>query len=116
MGVYQVIRWALLVCGGLMVLGGVVALSLGAVFAGAALWLIVAGGILVIAVVLERTRYRSEAAERTSETAGPGGGETAAVEARFRPTDEVFVDPTSHRRMRVLVDTRTGERRYVAEA
>jgi hypothetical protein len=115
-GIYQVIRWALLVCGGLMLLGGVVTLSLGTAFAGAALWLIVTGGILVIAMALERTRYRSEAAERTSETAGPGGGESTPVEARFRPTDEVFVDPTSHRRMRVLVDPRTGERRYVAEA
>jgi len=116
MGVYQVVRWALLVCGALMVLGGVVTLSLGAAFAGSALWLIATGGILVIVAALERTRYRSEAAERTSDTAGPGGGETAPVEARFRPTDEVFVDPTSQRRMRVLVDPRTGERRYVAEA
>jgi hypothetical protein len=116
MGVYQLIRWALLACGGLMVLGGIVTLTLGAAFAGAALWLIATGGILLIVAALERTRYRSEAAERTNEGAGPGGGETAAVEARFRPTDEVFVDPTSHRRMRVLVDARTGERRYVAEA
>jgi predicted lipid-binding transport protein (Tim44 family) len=116
MGIYQVIRWALLVCGGLMLLGGVVALSLGSAFAGGALWLIATGGILVIVAALERTRYRSEAAERSSDTAGPGGGETAPVEARFRPTDEVFVDPTSQRRMRVLVDPRTGERRYVAEA
>jgi predicted lipid-binding transport protein (Tim44 family) len=116
MGVYQVIRWALVVCGGLMLLGGLVTLTLGLAFAGAALWSIAVGGVLVIVAALERTRYRSEAAERTSETAGPGGGETAAVEPRFRPTDEVFVDPTSHRRMRVLVDPRTGERRYIAEA
>jgi hypothetical protein len=116
MGVYQVIRWALLVCGGLMLVGGIVTLTLGSAFAGGALWLIATGGFLVVVAALERTRYRSEAAERTSAAAGPGGGETAPVEARFRPTDEVFVDPTSNRRMRVLVDPRTGERRYVAEA
>ena len=38
-----------------------------------------------------------------------------ALEPRFRPTAEVFVDPTTGHRMRVLVDPRTGERRYVAE-
>jgi hypothetical protein len=32
------------------------------------------------------------------------------------PTTELFVDPTSHRLMRVYVDSRTGERRYKAEA
>jgi hypothetical protein len=37
------------------------------------------------------------------------------VEPRFRPTPEVFVDPTTATRMRVLVDPRTGERRYVAD-
>ena len=118
MGVYQIIRWAVLVCGGLLLVAGIGALTLGPAVAGTALWLIATGGILVIVAALERTRYRSEAAERTNESAGPGGGETAGVgvEPRFQPTEEVFVDPTSHRRMRVLVDPRTGERRYVAEA
>jgi hypothetical protein len=30
-------------------------------------------------------------------------------------TEETFLDPTSRIRMRVFVDPRTGERRYVAE-
>jgi hypothetical protein len=30
-------------------------------------------------------------------------------------TSEVFIDPTSGHRMRVVVDPASGERRYVAE-
>ncbi|HEY7024796.1 MAG TPA: hypothetical protein VH371_07545 [Candidatus Limnocylindrales bacterium] len=78
-------------------------------------WLIVSGAVLVVAVIIERSRYRSQAAERTHMTPGPGGGEPGPVDSRFRPTDEVFVDPTSNRRMRVYVDSSSGERRYVAE-
>jgi hypothetical protein len=115
---FTLLRSLLLVVGTLMFLAGLVALTAGGIAAGVpALWLIVTGGVLMVAAVLERTRYRSEAAERANEPAGPGGGETpGAVEPRFRPTDEVFVDPTTGRRMRVLLDARTGERRYVAEA
>ncbi len=48
---------------------------------------------------------------------GPGDGEPpdATLEPRFRPTDEVFMDPTSGRKMRVWLDPRSGERRYRAE-
>jgi hypothetical protein len=79
--------------------------------------LLIMGGGLVIVVVLERTRYRSEHAERTSEPPGPGGGELVdrPLEGRFNPTEEVFVDPTTSRTMRVFVDRETGERRYRAE-
>jgi len=75
------------------------------------------GAFLVIVVAIERQRYRSEAAEAKHETPGPGGGEPAgvAVEARFRRTNEAFVDPTTGITMRVAVDPATGERRYVAE-
>jgi hypothetical protein len=45
----------------------------------------------------------------------PGRREPERPEARFRPTDEVFVDPTTHQKMRVYADSATGERRYVAE-
>jgi hypothetical protein len=103
------VRGAIFVVGALMVLAGFASIV-------GSLWLIVVGGFLMIAAVLERRRYRSEAAERSNEPIGPGGGETTAVEPRFRRTDEVFVDPTTQRTMRVLVDPRTGERRYVAEA
>ncbi|MGZ8563389.1 MAG: hypothetical protein ACXWWU_07195 [Candidatus Limnocylindria bacterium] len=79
------------------------------------LWSIVAGAVVVVAVVLERSRYRSEAAERSDAAPGPGGGEPSAPQAPFRPTDEVFVDPTSGHRLRVYLDPATGERRYHAE-
>jgi hypothetical protein len=112
------LRGLLLVVGAVMVLAGFVFISGGGLTAAwPGLWLVASGGVLMVVAVLERARYRSEAAERANEPAGPGGGETpGAVEPRFRPTDEVFVDPTSGRRMRVLLDPRTGERRYVAEA
>jgi len=76
------------------------------------------GGFLVVAVAVERQRYRSEAAERSNAQPGPGGGERTGemLEPRFRTTAEAFIDPTTGHRMRVLVDPATGERRYVAEA
>jgi hypothetical protein len=112
---FTLLRGLLLAVGALMIVAGFAVLLVGG--AGPGLWLVVSGGVLMVVAVLERTRYRSEAAERGNEPAGPGGGETpGVVEPRFRPTDEVFVDPTTGRRMRVLLDARTGERRYVAEA
>lgn len=80
-----------------------------------ALFLFVPGVLLVAAALLERLRYRSLAAEAGGDGTGPGGGERAAPEPRFRPTEERFVDPTTGIRMRVYLDPRTGERRYVAE-
>ena len=81
-------------------------------------WLIVLFGAIAVLVALERQRSRSAAAERAGSTPGPGGGEEPdrPLEARFLATDEVFLDPTSGRRMRVWVDGTTGERRYRAEA
>jgi hypothetical protein len=72
--------------------------------------------VILVALAIERNRYRSEAAERTFEPVGPGGGEPEGqLEPRFRRTDETFVDPTSGVAMRVFVDRSTGDRRYVAE-
>ncbi|HEV8490102.1 MAG TPA: hypothetical protein VGQ58_09980 [Candidatus Limnocylindrales bacterium] len=116
MGSFGVIRGIVFVVGALLVVSGFASLGLGSLFALNGLWLVAVGGFLMIVAVLERQRYRSENAERTNDPIGPGGGETDAVEPRFRPTDEVFVDPTTQRTMRVLVDPRTGERRYIAEA
>ena len=113
---FGLIRGVLFVVGAVLVVAGFATLGFGAVFFANGLWLVAVGGMLMIVAVLERRRYRSEAAERSNDPIGPGGGEPEAAEARFRPTDEVFVDPTSQRTMRVLVDPRTGERRYVAEA
>src|SRR5689334_16479642 len=98
-------------------LGGILAIGEPAFGLGGLVY-VVMGGIIVVAVALERQRYRSEAAELANAPAGPGGGETpgARVDGRFQPTAEVFLDPSSGHRMRVLVDPATGERRYVAEA
>lgn len=80
-----------------------------------ALFLFVPGALILTAMILERTRYRSLIAERSGDGPGPGGGEPVAPEPRFRATGERFVDPTSGLAMRVFVDPRTGERRYVPE-
>jgi hypothetical protein len=80
-------------------------------------WLIIAGAVIAIAVLLERARYRSDAADRRGEPTGPAGGEPSGtrLESRFRRSEEVFADPTTGRRMRVWLDPATGERRYLAE-
>ncbi|HEX8938621.1 MAG TPA: hypothetical protein VF763_00540 [Candidatus Limnocylindrales bacterium] len=97
-------------------LGGVAGTILGGpAFAPAGFPALLTGGVLLLAVLLERGRYRSQAAEAASESSGPGGGETQALEPRFQRTQEVFRDPTTGRRMRVYLDHRTGDRRYVAE-
>jgi hypothetical protein len=113
-----VVRVVIGIFGVVLLIGGL-ALAVtgipGAIFG--AFWLIVSGAILVIAAVIEVSRYRSEHAERARQDPGPGGGEAGEpLEARFQRTEEVFMDPTSQRRMRVYLDSRTGERRYVAEA
>jgi len=102
------------VIGGLVFLGGVALLETGT-DAGAGVWSIALGAGFMIVAVLQRSRYRSDEAERSHADPGPGGGEPDPMEPRFAPTTEVFVDPTTRRTMRVFVDPRTGERRYRAE-
>ena len=107
-------RAAIIVFGTLLAVGGLLAASVGGGIN--ALWATVTGVVFVVAVLIERQRYRSEAADQPFEPTGPGGGEpSGALEPRFRPTDELFVDPTTKHTMRVHVDPTTGERRYVAE-
>jgi hypothetical protein len=96
-----------------LMVGGLLVVGAGVWPAG--IWSIVVGAVLLVAVAFERSRYRSEAAERTDAPPGPGGGEPSAPLAPFRPTDEVFVDPTSGHRLRVYLNPATGERRYHAE-
>lgn len=79
------------------------------------IWGVLGGGAGLLALVFERSRYRSEASERGSAVPGRGGGEPQVPGAPFEPTQEVFIDPSSGYRMRVYLDPRTGERRYVAE-
>lgn len=97
----------------LMLLGVAIAAGPGGIVSAAPPFL--GGAAILIGTAIERGRYRSEAAERAGDAPGPGGGESGAIDARFRRTDEVFVDPTTQRRMRVLIDPGSGERRYIAE-
>ena len=101
------------VCGGLLMIGGLAGAVAGAWTDG--LWAAVTGAVVLVAVVLERTRYRSEATERSPGEHGAGGGERLEPTVPFRPTDELFIDPTSGRQLRVYLDPSTGERRYFAE-
>ena len=99
----------------LCLVGGMAMLTIGP--AGiSGLWLVISAAVVLVALAIERNRYRSEDAERSFEATGPGGGEpTGGLDPRFRRTDETFVDPTTGATMRVFLDGRTGERRYVAE-
>jgi len=111
----QSIRFIAFGLAALLFLGGLTAVSLGGSAAvSGALAIAIAAAIMIVAV-LQRSRYRSDAAERSDASAGPGGGEVGPMDPRFVPTGEVFGDPTSGRVMRVFVDPRTGERRYRAE-
>ena len=106
------------VLGVLFGVGGLALLASGDGEAAAAgVWMVVIGMALIIVAAVERWRYRSESADRSSLPIGPGGGEPIGepLEARFQRTDEVFVDPTSGRTMRVWLDRTVGERRYRAE-
>jgi hypothetical protein len=100
--------------GVVLVLGGLAAIGVGV--AGSGLWATIVGMVLIIAAIIERSRYRSDEADRRSEPPGPGGGEPPGtrLDPRFAPTDEIFEDPTSGRQMRVWLDRGSGERRYVA--
>ena len=81
------------------------------------LWVGATGLVIMVATLVERVRYRSEATDRAGDPAGPAGGEPLGtrLDPRFRRSDEVFVDPTSGHRMRVWLDPTSGERRYLAE-
>jgi hypothetical protein len=81
------------------------------------LWVGGTGLVIMVAALLERVRYRSEATDRAGDPAGVAGGEPPGtrLDPRFRRSDEVFVDPTSGHRMRVWLDPTSGERRYLAE-
>jgi hypothetical protein len=109
-------RVAVAVVATLSLIGGLGALAYGGVATGTGLWMVVLGAGALIALAIERNRYRSEDAERSFESAGPGGGEPAGhLDPRFRPSGESFVDPTTGVTMRVFVDRTTGDRRYVAD-
>ncbi|HUQ78960.1 MAG TPA: hypothetical protein VM427_08855 [Patescibacteria group bacterium] len=109
-------RLAIAAVATLMLVGGLGAIGLGGSFGVSSLWLVIAGAVALVALAVERNRYRSEAAEASFESAGPGGGEPSReLDPRFQATAETFVDPTTDTTMLVFVDRRTGERRYVAD-
>jgi hypothetical protein len=112
-----VVRLLLAFFGALGLIVGLAVIVAGGPAALGGRYLIFTGGVLLLAVVFERQRYRSEQADRSGGQPGPGGGEhlEAPMETRFRRTDEFFEDPTSLQRMRVWLDPTTGERRYRAE-
>ena len=111
-----VVRVAIVVVAALLIVSGLWSLASGAFPAWNGVWLVGLGLAMLLLLAFERQRYRSEEADRAFEPIGPGGGEPdASLEPRFQRTDETFVDPTSGATMRVHVDRRTGERRYVAE-
>jgi uncharacterized protein (DUF58 family) len=113
----MILRALILGLGALLILGGFAAIAVGGWVGLWGLWLVVGGLVIVAAVLLERRRYRSVAAEVGPEPPGPGGGEPLdqPLEPRFSPTTERFVDPTTGITMRVWVDTASGDRRYRAD-
>jgi hypothetical protein len=111
----QLIRAAAFAVGALLFLGGLAEISLGGPDVVSGVWAVAIAAAIMVAAVLQRSGYRSEAAERSHATPGPGGGETGPMEPRFAPMNEVFLDPSSGLLMRVYEDSRSGERRYRAE-
>lgn len=106
------IRLAIAVLSGLALLGGLLIAALGWPAGASGLWLLIMGAVGLIGITFERTRYRSEAAERRGDDGGPAGVDDGPPDARFRPTEERFVDPTTRQRLRVWIDPTSGERRY----
>ena len=113
-----VARLLVLAFGLTMLVAGVATIGLGG-SAGflTGIWLAGFGIALIVGVLIERGRYRSDATDRSGLPAGPAGGEPSgsSLESRFRRSDEVFTDPTSGHRMRVWIDPSSGERRYLSE-
>lgn len=112
-----IVRALIFGIGALVAVGGLAALAVGGQAAFAGLWGIIIGLVMMATALLERSRYRSSDAETTSAGPGPGGGEPVdrPMESRFRRTDELFIDPSTRRQMRVWLDETSGERRYRAE-
>lgn len=110
---HATVRVLIVAVAALLMLVGLVAIAVGEAPSG--LWTLAMGAIGILAVAFERTRYRSESGGRESGSPGLGGGDAEPPGLPFRATDELFVDPTSGRSMRVYVNPASGERRYHAE-
>jgi hypothetical protein len=111
-------RVVVLLLGITMLVGGLLLIGLaGGAGTVGGFWLGATGMAFIVAALIERIRYRSDATDRAGLPTGPAGGEPPGtkLDPRFRRSDEVFVDPTSGSRMRVWLDPSSGERRYVPE-
>jgi hypothetical protein len=97
----KVVRLLVAILATFMLLGGLAAILAGLRLEG--LYLAGLGTAGLVVVLFERQRYRSLADER---------GVSAE---RHRPTDEVFMDPTTGQRTRVWIDPQSGERSYRPE-
>lgn len=92
------LRTSLLVFAGALAVLGVILLVRGLPGGAQALGL---GGLIVLATLFERWRYRPT---------------TGRPEARWEPTGERFEDPQTGETVQVFYDPRSGERRYVSDS
>ena len=94
------VRILIAVVAGCLIALGLLTIALGQVFSG--VWTLLLGLVGIVVAVYERRRY--------------GAARDPATEARLRPTDEVFIDPSTGARMRVHLDPDSGERHYLPDA
>jgi hypothetical protein len=117
-GAFGAARVVVLLFGFTLLVAGIALIALeGGAGTISGLWVGASGVVIMVATLLERVRYRSDAADRSGDPAGPAGGEPLGtkLDPRFRRSEEIFVDPTSGHRIRVWMDPNSGERRYLAE-
>jgi hypothetical protein len=93
--VFHVLRVAVGIVGGALLLIGLALLASGGVLTWPGIQLVIVGGLGLLIAFFERLRYG----------VGSAGG-------AMRPTDERFIDPTTGQRTRVWIDPATGERSY----
>jgi hypothetical protein len=99
----QILRILLGLVGGVLFLLGVILILAGGPAAAVGFWPVVIGLVLLMVALYERSRYQIRPPQ---DAAGP---------SRFRPTEEVFTDPTTGQLTRVWFDAQTGEREYRPE-
>jgi len=110
MGGLGILRGIMLALGGVALVGGLLLVLAGGTDGVASgIWLIVTGSVVLLAVVFERTRYRSEHAERTPRLPARAAARRRARRwSRGSSPGRGLVDPTSRRRMRVWLDRSGG--------
>lgn len=89
------LRTAVLIFGGLILLLGVYLCTLGVGFGG--VQIVIAGAVFVLGTLFERWRYNNR---------------NASMNADWQATAERFVDPGTGKTMEVFYDPRSGERQY----